>query len=90
MQIQSLQGYFENGHFYQASGQKYVLPELQPVVVSILALPDVVRFPDKRTEKEFWQDFDKLAGESFDEEISIEDFPRSNFSREIEWFEDED
>ena len=31
----------------------------------------------------FWEDFDKLAQESEDEELKIEDFPRADFGREV-------
>ena len=37
----------------------------------------------------FWKEFDKLAAASNDEMLSIEDFPRTKFSRELIIFDAE-
>jgi len=36
----------------------------------------------KKRDLEFWKEFDKLAAESVDEELSLADFPRLDFGRE--------
>lgn len=38
MQIQALQGYFNNGHFYH-EGRKVTLPERKTVIINILEFP---------------------------------------------------
>ena len=37
----------------------------------------------------FWKDFDKLTADAADEILLLEDFPRSNFKRELFVFDDE-
>ena len=39
-------------------------------------------------EIEFWKEFDKLAEASNDEILSVEDFPRTKFNRELVVFEE--
>ena len=41
------------------------------------------------SEIEFWKEFDRLAAASNDEVLSIEDFPRTKFNREMVIFDDE-
>jgi len=88
MQVQTLQGYFDNGHFYQL-GRRVILPERQVVIVNVLDMPvDIESI--KNADIDFWKEFDRLAMVSVDEELSIDDFPRASFNREIVLFEDED
>ena len=37
----------------------------------------------------FWKEFDKLTADAADEILLLEDFPRSNFKRELIVFDDE-
>jgi len=37
----------------------------------------------------FWKEFDKLAADSSDEMLSMDDFPRTKFNRELIVFDDE-
>jgi len=37
----------------------------------------------------FWQEFDKLAASSSDEVLSLDDFPRTNFNRQLVAFDEE-
>ena len=42
-----------------------------------------------KSEIEFWKEFDRLAAASNDEMLSIENFPRTKFNRELVVFNDE-
>ena len=44
----------------------------------------------KKTNMEYWQEFKKLAADSHDEVLSINDFPRTTFNRELVLFDDEE
>ena len=44
----------------------------------------------KKTNIEYWQEFKKLAADSHDEILSIHDFPRTKFGRELVLFDDEE
>ena len=88
MQVQTLQGYFDNGYFYQ-QGRQVSLPERQLVIVNVLDIPvseDEIQYSDI----EFWIEFDKLADESTDEELLLTDFPRTHFGSELILFDDEE
>ena len=37
----------------------------------------------------FWKEFDRLTAEASDEVLSLDDFPRATFNRELITFEDE-
>ena len=88
MQVQSIQGYFNEGAFYQ-NGRRIYLPERKFVIVNVLDIP-VEDTDTMEADVEFWKKFDKLAKESFDEELMIEDFPRVDFGRESFVIEDEE
>ena len=88
MQVQAIQGYFDRGNFYQ-KGRRVSLPERQLVIVNILDIPadsDELQKEDV----EFWEEFDRLAKESADEELLLMDFPRFEFGRDPIIFEDEE
>ena len=85
MQVQALQGYFENGVFYQL-GEPVNLPERMMVIVNVLDMPVDV---NKKTDIDFWKAFDELAYNSVDEQLSEDDFPRVNFNRDFIVFDDE-
>ena len=70
MQVQAIQGYFDNGVFYQQV-RRVTLPERQLVIVNVLDIP-VNADELKKEDIEFWKEFDKLAGEAADEELTIE------------------
>ena len=38
----------------------------------------------------FWKEFDRLAANASDEILSLDDFPRAKFNRELLLFDDED
>ena len=80
MQVQAIQGYFNDGAFYQ-DGRRVALPERQLVIANVLDIP-VENTDAREADVEFWKEFDKLAKESFDEELLITDFPRSDFRRD--------
>ena len=88
MQVQAIQGYFDNGIFYQ-HGQRVVLPERKLVIVNVLDLP-IDADETKKADVEFWKEFDKLAKDSVDDELLMTDFPRMHFSRELVSFNDGD
>ena len=88
MHVQTLQGYFDNGYFYQL-GQQVSLPERQLVIVNVLDIP-VSANEIQTSDIEFWLEFDKLAEESSDEELLLTDFPRIHFGRELILFNDEE
>ena len=89
MQVQAIQGYFDNGLFYQ-QGRRVALPERQMVIVNVLDVPiDVEMEAVKNTDIDFWKEFDKVVKDSLDEELLPENFPRVNFKHELVLFEDE-
>jgi len=88
MEIQAIQGYFDNGVFYQ-QGRRIKLPERQLVIVNILDIPVDVD-ERKKVDIEFWKEFDKLAKASINEDLLMVDFPRANFGRKPVLFEDEE
>ena len=45
---------------------------------------------EEKTDMDFWQEFKMLAADSHDEILSLENFPRTKFSRELILFEDEE
>ena len=87
MQVQAIQGYFDDGVFYQ-NGRRVDLPEHRLMIVNVLDIP-VNSFDTREADVEFWKEFDILAKESFDEELLITDFPRVDFGREPLIFDDE-
>ena len=88
MEVQAMQGYFDNGFFYQ-QGRRVSLPERQLVIVNVLNIP-VDADETKKTDIEFWKEFDRLAKDSVDEELMMVDFPRVHFGRELISFDDEE
>jgi len=87
MEVQAMQGYFDNGFFYQ-QGRRVELPERQLVIVNVLNIP-VDTDEAGKTDIEFWNEFDRLASGSMDEELLMADFPRINFGKELISFDDE-
>jgi hypothetical protein len=88
MQVQTMQGYFDDGAFYQ-KGRRIELPERQMVIVNVLDIP-VDNAETLKADVEFWKKFDILAKSSFDEELQLADFPRTHFGRELVVFNDEE
>jgi hypothetical protein len=87
MQVQAIHGYFNNGNFYQ-QGRRVALPERQMVIVNVLDMPvDVETI--KNADIDFLKEFDRLADGSFNEELRVADFPRTNFRHEPLLFENE-
>jgi hypothetical protein len=86
MEVQAMQGYFDNGVFYQ-QGRRVKLPEHKMVIVNVLNIPVDVD-ETKKADKEFWKEFDRLAKASADEELMMADFPRVHFGREPISFDD--
>ena len=88
MQVQAIQGYFDDGIFYQ-QGRRVKLPDRQLVIVNVLDIP-VDADEIQKGDLEFWKEFDRLAKESVDDELMMVDFPRVNFGRELILFDDEE
>jgi len=72
MQVQSIQGYFDKGVFYQ-HGQQVSLPERKLTIVIVLDIP-VNTAETQKEDIKFWEEFDRLAHESADEELVLADF----------------
>ena len=88
MQVKAIQGYFNDGVFYQ-QGRQVKLPERQLVIVNILDIP-IDADEIKTADIEFWEEFDRIAKRSIDEELLMVDFPRMHFGREPVLFDDEE
>ena len=72
MDVQTMQGYFNNGSFYQ-QGRRVSLPERQLVIVNVLGI--LVDIDDtKQRDASFWKEFDRMLADSADEELSLDDF----------------
>jgi len=83
MEVQAIQGYFDDGKFYQ-QGKSVALPERQMVIVNVLNIPADTNVREPRKEpKEFWAEFKRMLKESADGVLCIDDFPRTNISREM-------
>ena len=81
MEVQAIQGYFDNGYFYQ-QGRRVPLPERKLVIVNVLSIP--VNVDDTlRSDIDFWKEFDRIAADSVDEELMMTDFPRVHLGREL-------
>ena len=79
MEVQTIQGYFNNGYFYQ-QGRRVPLPERQLVIVNVLGIP--VDIDDtKQRDSVFWEEFDKMLADSSYEELPLDDFPRTTLGR---------
>ena len=86
MEVQAIQGYFADGVFYQ-QGRRVNIPERKLVIVNVLDTPvDVDEI--KKADVEFWEEFDRLVKDAVDEELSMADFPRVDFGRELISFDD--
>ena len=86
MEVQAIQGYFDDGVFYQ-QGRRVKIPERQLVIVNVLDTPvDVNEI--KKADVEFWKEFDRHVKGAVDEELLIADFPRVDFGRELISFDD--
>ena len=81
MELQALEGYFNNGQFYQ-NGNKVQLPERQLVIVNMLGIPISID-ESRQADKEFWEAFDKMLADSADEELSLDNFPRTTLKKEF-------
>ena len=88
MHVQSLQGYFDNGAFFQ-EGKRVALPERKMAIVNILDIPVNIN-EVKKDDTEFWEEFDFLAKSSTDENLALSDFPRAYFGRDQIHIKDED
>ena len=88
MQVHAIQGYFDDGVFYQ-QGRRVALPDRKLVIVNILDIPIDID-ETKKTDKEFWKEFDSLAKDSIDDKLMLADFPRMDLGREIILFTDEE
>jgi len=87
VEVQAIQGYFDNGVFYQR-GRMVKIPERQLVIVNVLNVPvDIDEI--KKADKDFWQEFDTFAKDAVDEELQMADFPRVNFGRELISFDND-
>ena len=64
MQVRAIQGYFDDGVFYQ-QGQRVKLPDRQLVIVNVLDIP-INADEIQKEDVEFWKEFDRLAKESVD------------------------
>ena len=88
MEIQAIQGYFDDGVFYQ-QGRRVKIPEKQLVIINVLNVP--VNLDEiKKADTEFWKEFDRLVQDAVDEELIMADFPRVHFGRELISFDDEE
>jgi hypothetical protein len=87
MELQALEGYFTNGHFYQ-NGNRVHLPEHQLVIVNLLGIPVNID-ESSYADKEFWDVFDKMLLDSADEELSQDSFPRTTLERELVFLKDD-
>ncbi len=65
--VQALQGYFNNGVFYQ-EGRQVALPERKLVIVNVLDIPIDIN-ESKKSDAEFWSAFDEMVKEANDEEL---------------------
>ena len=70
--LKSYEGYFENGHFY-VSGRVMQLPEQRRVFITILDEPAIQLA--NADDKTFWDEFDRMADESSDENEILGHFP---------------
>ena len=86
MEVQTIHGYFSNGCFYH-QGRRVSLPERQLVIVNVLSIPVDID-ETKQRDASFWEEFDRILADSADEELSLDDFPRSNLTRELVILED--
>jgi hypothetical protein len=87
MELQAVEGYFNNGHFYQ-NGNRVQLPERQLVIVNMLGIPINID-ETGQADIEFWKEFDNLLADSADEELSIEDFPRTSLHKKLVVLDDD-
>jgi len=85
MQVQALQGYFDKGVFYQ-QGDPVALPERKMMIINVLDIPIE---SEKNLDIDFWKAFDKLAIDSLDEKLSLDDFPQTKFNRNLVVFDEE-
>jgi len=88
MQVQAMQGYFDNGAFFQR-GQRVALPERKMVIVNVLDMPIDID-ETKKEDIEFWKDFSTHVNTSVDEDLMMADFPRFDLGRELTIFADEE
>jgi hypothetical protein len=86
MQVQAIQGYFDNGAFFQ-QGRRVSLPERKVVIVNVLDVP-VDMDETKKADIEFWKAFDNRVRESVDEELMMVDFPRCDLGHKLITFDD--
>jgi hypothetical protein len=77
-QARTYEGYFENGRFYPI-GQMGIQGRCR-VIVTVLDEP---HRDEAQPNPTAWLDeFNRLLDESGDEKLSMENFPRANFTRE--------
>ena len=58
--------------------------------IALDAYDDISEYMGNKTRLMYWQIFKKLAEDSHDEKLSIHDFPRTKFRRELVLFDDEE
>ena len=87
MQVTTMQGYFNNGFFYQ-EGRRVTLPEGKMVIVNILDVPSSTY--ETENPSDWLDEFHRLVEASSHEELHQEDFPRMNFGRDLISFDDKD
>jgi hypothetical protein len=89
--MQAIKAIFDGVNFkpkqaIPVSGQyEVVITFVEQISVS----PDTDKQERINREIKFWKEIDRLAEESNDEVLSMDDFPRTRFSRELIIFDDE-
>ena len=81
MQVQTMQGYFDKGAFFQ-HGRRVRLPERRMAIVNVLSIP-VGSVEVHQEEIAFWREMKMLVEAAADEVLSLDDFPRAYFGREL-------
>ena len=56
---------------------------IEPITSDVVDVSETIK-----KDMEFWQEFKMLAADSHDEMLSLEDFPRTKFNRELISLED--
>jgi len=70
-------------------GRRVAIPERKLVILTVLDIPANTDETQKE-DIEFWKEFDRLADESSQEELTLADFPRAHFGRELIVLHDEE
>jgi len=89
MMYQTYEGYWDDGRVL-SRGSPIRIANRRKVLITVLEEQEPKKAKTIEERLALWAEIDRMAEESADENLLIEDFPRATFKRELITFSDEE